>query len=123
MKELTNEIREKCNCANCKHRENCVHHDSFRRYPFEFGGVGACKKLYEKKYVVVTTTADERIPNRCIADIYDEEVLRNSDYKNILPKELHQTTTQVEKVLGINCTALADNDEYIEWVTTITRIA
>lgn len=123
MKELTNEIKERCNCANCEYKKDCPHCESFRRYPFEFGGVGACKKLYEKQYMVTTATPDERVKTRCVTNIYTEEVLRHSDYKDFIPKELHQTTIQVDKVLGINSTALADKDEYIEWVTTITRIA
>lgn len=123
MKELTNEIIAKCNCAYCEHYSSCPHENSFRRYPYEFGGTGACKKLYKKQYVVTTATSDERVKNRCISNIYTEEVLRHSDYKDFIPTELHQTTTQIDKVLGINSTALAENDEYIEWVTTITRIA
>ena len=76
-----------------------------------------------KKFVVTTATADERVKVRNISNIYNEETLLNSDYKEFIPSELHQTTIQVDKVLGINSTALAKSGEYIEWVTTITRIA
>lgn len=76
-----------------------------------------------KKFLVTTATADERVKVRNISNIYNEETLLNSDYKEFIPSKLHQTTIQVDKVLGINCTELAESGEYIEWVTTITRIA
>lgn len=48
MKELTKEIQEKCNCSKCDKKNVCVHCDSFRRYPVEYGGTGACKNLKEE---------------------------------------------------------------------------
>lgn len=122
-KELTEEIRNKCDCTNCTLRNACKHAECFRRYPFEFGGIGACERLYEKKYLVTTATTDIRVKNNCISNVYTEEVLRHSDYKNFIPEKLHDTTVQVDKILGINSTNLAENGEYIEWITTITRIA
>lgn len=76
-----------------------------------------------KQYLVTTATADKRVKNNKCTNIYDEETLLHSDYKNFLPKKLYKTTIQIDTVLGINSTALAGKDEQIEWVTTITRIA
>ena len=76
-----------------------------------------------KQYLVTTASADKRVYTRKVCDIYCEDTLLNSDYKNFIPKKLYQTTIQVEQVLGINSTAEAQVGEYIEWVTTITRIA
>ena len=42
---MTKETKEKCNCAICKHSNNCPHKDSFRRLPKEVGGLGLCKNL------------------------------------------------------------------------------
>lgn len=51
MKELTEEIKNICDCSNCELYENCMHANSFRRYPHEFGGTASCKKLkYNRKW-------------------------------------------------------------------------
>lgn len=76
-----------------------------------------------KQYLVTTASADKRVYSQKVCEIYYEETLLNSDYKNFIPKKLYETTIQIEKVLGIASTALAKKGEYIEWVTTITRIA
>lgn len=76
-----------------------------------------------KKFLVTTATADERVEHSKCTNIYDEETLLHSDYKKFLPKKMYKTTVQIDKVIGINSTPLANKDEQIEWVTTITRIA
>ena len=72
--------------------------------------------------MVSTGTPDTRVKINTVSSIYEEEFLLGSDYKNFLPSNLYETTTQVDEVLGINSTSLAKNGEYITWVTTITRI-
>ena len=44
-KDLDETIRKICNCNECKQADTCVHRDSFRRYPYEYGGTSSCKNL------------------------------------------------------------------------------
>jgi len=43
--ELTDKIMKLCDCRNCESKNKCPHEDSFRRYPAEYGGTGACRNL------------------------------------------------------------------------------
>ena len=77
-----------------------------------------------KKFLVVTATADERMPETTnahnqnpIASIYREETLLNSDYAKELPKGMYQTTAHTEQIENFA------TGKPVLWVTTITRIA
>lgn len=48
MTKTIEEIKELCNCYNCKHSSDCPHRESFRRFPIEQGGTGACWNLKEQ---------------------------------------------------------------------------
>lgn len=65
MKKLTEEIKNICDCSNCELCANCVHANSFRRYPSEYGGTGSCRKINEKQggQLVLETLTKEQIDN------------------------------------------------------------
>lgn len=45
--KMTYEQYQKCYCPECDKRENCIHHDAFRRVPEIDGGLGLCPRLKE----------------------------------------------------------------------------
>lgn len=51
--EIPNEIISYCNCSLCEHYETCPHENAYRRYPVEYGGAGACKKLNLANYKLI----------------------------------------------------------------------
>ena len=76
-----------------------------------------------KKFLVVTATADKRMPEtqnkhkqNPIASIYSEETLLHSDYAKELPNGMYKTTVQTEKIENFA------TGKPVLWVTTITRI-
>lgn len=38
---------QKCYCPECSRKENCIHHDAYRRLPEIDGGLGLCPNLKE----------------------------------------------------------------------------
>jgi len=43
--KMTYEQYKACYCPECEKRENCIHHDAYRRVPEVDGGLGLCPNL------------------------------------------------------------------------------
>lgn len=75
-----------------------------------------------KKFVITTATADPRIENNHTSNIYDEESINGSDYKDLV-KDLILDGTVI--FASYHEKFDADNEKFtmVRWTTTITRIA
>lgn len=43
--KMSYEEYKKCYCPKCNKKENCIHHDTYRRLPEIDGGLGLCPNL------------------------------------------------------------------------------